>query len=230
MIDHAALITLGASVLFLLFLTLLENIPAACALSFITCSVLLFILRRCIPSPRMKRMEAEALLNSWIFGDDEKARSSISEILNMPKDSYSLFVLIRHPSSTISVGDIFTQWKNNLGTEHITIAATCRLDPRGKLLAGTLREPTVEIIDISRLISLIRCSELHPPKVRKLNMWFQHLRNAILILPTRLSWHRSLLYGLLLLLVYFITASAGYLFLGIAALFLSGVSIRAQRS
>ena len=49
-------------------------------------------------------------------------------------------------------------------------------------------------------------------------------------LPGHRPWRQNAAFGLLLLPVYWLTGNPAYLFLGIGALFLAGISLRPSRN
>lgn len=227
-IDRIVLTALLAAALYLLFLQSFRSVWLACVLSFV-CSAM--IVRRVLRAPRCARMttaQASALLERWAYGPDDEAEAHIAGLL-APGEGCKLVYLPRHPAAAISMSDVFSAWKAHRRESRLILAAPCRADGRAKTFARTLQEPAVEIADAPRLAALIRRSGLEPPHVPPFSAWFARLRLAVCALPERRPWKQSALYGLLLIPVYLITNNPAYLFLGLAALFLAGVSLRLRR-
>ena len=227
-IDRIVLTALLAASLYLLFVQAFRSVWLACALSF-ACSAM--ILRRVLRAPRRARMttaQASALLERWAYGPDDEAETRIAKLLDHGEDC-ALVYLPRHPAAAVSMGDVFSAWKAHRRENRLILAAPCRADGRAKTFARTLQDPSVEIADAPQLVALIRRSGLEPPHVPRFSAWLAKLRLAVCALPERRPWKQSALYGLLLIPVYLLTSNPAYLFLGLASLFLAGISLRLHR-
>lgn len=221
-IDRAVLLALTALLLYLLFFAAFGSVGIACGFSFLCCT----LLRRICPTGRynMTKYQAKAILERWAYGSDDSAKTQLSTLLNHHGE---LIYLTKHPTATLSMSDIFSVWKKHQNSERITVAAVCFADGRAKAFAATLHSPSVEIMDAQRLIPIIRRSALSSPQAPQGRQLVRHIRLRIASLPERRPWHRSMLTGLGLMLVYLLTGSAAYLALSIGSLFIAGISVRA---
>lgn len=225
-IDRAAISALTAFGLYLLFLTAYESMPTALLLTF-ACCIILFTTRTKRKSHfRMTRFQAQMLLEQWAYGPDCEAESQIRTLLAGSEGD--IVYLPRHPSASISQGDVFSAWKSHVGTDRLILSAPCYADGRARTFAATLRNPPVRIVDAAKLIPMIRKSELPIPRSSKGKQLLRRLRACIAELPGRRPWHKNLLTGLGLMLVYLITGNGAYLALSVASLFICGVSLRVR--
>lgn len=175
---------------------------------------------------RMNRRQAQKHLLRWASESEESSRAEIATILG-EIDHDAIF--LRHPTFSISSSDIFHAWKLHRGEKKLRIIATCYADGRARTFAKTLSDPMIELMDASRLIPLIRKSNLEIPHEPFGKDFLKKIRQLLIALPERRSWQKNLLYGCLFMFLYVCTGNAAYLFLSLAALFLAGVRIKAQR-
>lgn len=225
-IDRLMLLAACATGLYLLWMRIFGNILLACGLSFAICA--LWIRFAHGRGGRMTAAQAQAILERWAFGPDDEARVQILRLLRV--DAEDLIYLPRPPAASMSMGDVFSAWKAHRNRSRIVLAAPCRADGRAQAFARTLREPTVEIADAQRLIGKIRRSDLEPPRIPRGRQLLHRLRMCLYALPGHRPWRQSAAFGLLLLPVYWLTGNPAYLFLGIGALFLAGISLRPSRN
>lgn len=223
-IDRFALLLLLSFALYALFLHAFGSIIAACAFTFACCTILLRALKFKGKKYRMTRLQAEAILQQWAYGPDEIAKAAIAQLLNA--DESTLIYLPRHPSASISMGDVFSAWKSHRSDGHIIVSAPCYADARAKAFAKTLKSPTVSISDAAQLIPRLRRSDIPAPRSPQGRQLMQKIRELFASLPGRRPWYKNLGIGLMLMLLYLITGSAAYLILSISALFLSGAGLR----
>lgn len=221
-IDRTAALTIMAIMLYLLFLSAFGHIGIACCFSLICCALILRL--RQGERYRMTKLQAQTILENWVYGEDEDAKEQIASLLqNRPGE---LVYIPKHPASALSTGDVFSIWKRYRHAERIIIATACYADGKAKNFAATLQSPAAEIIDARKLIPLVRQSSISPPYAPRGRQFLRQLRLMIAGLPSRRPWHRSLLAGLGLMLVYLITGSPAYLALSICTLFIAGISVR----
>lgn len=226
LIDRTVLIALTAAALYLLFLSAFRSIiPAAC-MAFLCCTLLIHT-RRGRPG-RMTRHQAQTILEHWAYGPDEQARVQIELLIGPGKPDGELVYLPKHPSATISMTDVFGAWKANRSTKKLLLASVCHADGRARTFARTLQEPSVVILDASRLLPLIRKSSIPVPRSPGGRRLAAKLRLSLSELPVRRPWYKSLATGIGLMLVYLLSGNAAYLALATAMLFLAGISIRSR--
>ena len=221
-IDRAALLSLTAVLFYLLFFSAFDSIFISCCMSFLCCA----LLHRLHGNEkfRLTKFQARTILEQWAYSSDEAVKTQIAELLHVP--SSNLIYLSKHPTAAISVSDVFGIWKKYRNADQITITAVCYADSKAKAFASELQAPSVKIADAHSLIPLIRRSGISPPNHLRGRQFLRHLRILITELPARRPWHRSLLTGLGLMLLYLLTGSAAYLTLSIGSLFIAGVSLR----
>ena len=225
-LDRALLTSLAAAALYLLFLSAFGSILAAACMSFGCCGLILRAFRG--KAGRMTRHQAKTLLDSWAYGPDDDARASIARLSGISGANPKLVYLPKHPTASVSVSDVFGAWKSARGQNRLIIAAPCYSDSRARVFARTLQQPSAELLDAPRLISLIRRSELKAPQIPRGRMILKRFRIILSGLPGRRPWYKSLGAGLALMLVYLVSGNAAYLILSVSTLFLAGVSIRAR--
>ena len=227
-IDRIVLTALCAAALYVLFAAAFGSVPLACILAFVCCALLTRRIRK--PSGRLSTQDARGILTSWAFAPDEEARENAARLLKLQPDDPSLRWLPRHPSASVSTGDVFGAWKSARGTDRIILSAPCYADARAKLFAKSLSEPAVEIYDAAKLLPLVRRSGLRPPERRWTGSSLAALKAALCALPERRAWWKNVLFGLMLFPVYLLTGNVAYLFLAVGALFLGGAGWRMRRA
>lgn len=225
-IDRAALAALTAVLFYLLFVSAYGNIAAACCMSFLCCSLLFRFRQSRGEKFRMTKHQAQTVLENWAYGSDKDAESQIASLIAQRPGK--LVYLPKHPTATLSMGDVFSAWKSNREAEKLIVAAVCHSDGRARTFSATLQSPSIEIMDAARLIPMIRRSNLDPPQVLRGRQVILRIKSLLTELPMRRPWYRNLLFGLGLMLVYLVTGIAAYLILSISALFLAGVSLRVR--
>lgn len=223
-IDRALLTALAGAALYLLFLSVFGRIiPAAC-ISFGCCALFLYALRG--RAGRMSRHQAKDILEHWALGSDEDARAQLEAIIGRMDSDATLVYLPKHPAAEFSVSDVFNVWKANRSTDRLILATTCYACGRARVFAKTLQEPNMILLDTSRLIPLIRKSNLSIPNDPGVRTRIARLRMMLCDLPDRRPWYKSLVSGLGLMLVYLLSGLTAYLVLATGMLFLAGVSLR----
>ncbi len=223
-IDRAVQIAFIALILYLLFVSAFGSILASCCLSFACCALLFHHRRIRGEKYRMTKPQAQAILERWAYGSDVEAEVQIKALLS--KRQGELVYLPKHPTATLSMGDVFGAWKGHRDANKLIVAAVCPSDGKARTFAATLQLPSVEIVDAQQLIPLVRRSTLAPPRMPRGKQALDKLKLRLSALPNRRPWHRNLLIGLGLMLLYLITGSAVYLFLSIGTLFLAGIGLR----
>lgn len=224
-VDRWALFLLGMPFFYGLSLRLTDSIAASAALTSLLLALLRQLIRRSsyFQGNRMSRAQAEAILFQWACLSEEEAFQRITGIVGK-RDN--LVCIARHPSLSLSLGDVFSVWKNHRDEDRLVIASTVRADARAKGLARTLHHPRVELIDAPCLIRFIRRSDLMPPKIPAGQILLRRLRDGIAHLCERRSWLKGAAIGLLLMFLYLLTGNVLYLALSVADLFFAGISLR----
>lgn len=225
-IDRAALTALTALGLYLLFLSAFDSIIVAGCLAFVCCGLLFRARHKRGEKYHMTRLQAQSILEGWAYGSDDEAQSQIEALMDGQQGE--LIYLAKHPTATLSMNDVFSAWKAHRNAEKLIVAAVCHSDGRARTFAATLKAPTIEILDAARLIPMVRRSSLPPPHALRGRQLFIRIKLLLTALPSRRPWHRNLLIGLGLMLVYLVSGSPAYLALSIGSLFIAGVSVRAR--
>ena len=227
-IDRLAGTAMMALVLYIFFIQVFESIPAACGMTLLCGIYLRQLFKGRHLGRRLSTLQAQQLLNQWAFGPDEDTKAAIAGLFQ-ESSTESLIYLPRHPSVLLSTSDIFNTWKAHRGEKSIRIAAVCYADARARAFAGTLREPSVEIIDAARLIPKIRKSELQAPAMPKGSLLLQRLKELLTAMPGRRPGYRNALLGAGMFGIYWITNNPLYLFLSMGTLFLAGAALRLRQ-
>lgn len=228
-IDRIVLYAVLGAALYLLFLAA-TGISAVSALLALACCFLL--IRRTVrqqPSARMTKAQALYTLEQLAYGDDVAAENQLAALLK-PDADLSVCYLPRHPSASVSMADVFGAWKQHSGKSSVLLIAPCYADPKARTFARTLQAPAIEIADASRLLPLIRRSDIPPPRVFRGRALLMHIKDLLIALPMRRSCAKHALYGAFLFAVYWITGSAVYLFLAATSLFLAAAAWRMKRA
>lgn len=222
-IDRLVLLALTAFVLYIMFLNAFESIVIACAFTLLCCTVLLRLFGKYIHRDHMTRFQAKELLSRWAYDSDEKAES---EILSLLQPDGKMIYFPKHPSSTLGMSDVFSAWKAHREEEIIIIVTTGCADGRAKTFSRTLEKPSVRIMDASKLIPIIRKSDIPVPHIQSGRFFFRKMKEIILMLPGRRPWYKNMLFGLAMMFVYLLTGRVIYLILSIGMLLLAGVGVR----
>lgn len=225
-IDRAVLTAMTAFFLYLLFVSAFGNIILAGGMSFFCCALLLRFQHGRGEKYRMSKLQAQTILENWAYGEDDAAKAQLESLIG--KSTGEVVYLPKHPTTTLSMNDIFSAWKGHRDAEKIIVAAVCHSDGRARTFAATLQAPTVEIMDAARLIPILRRSTLPPPHTLRGWQLFLRLKSLLMELPSRRPWHRNMMFGFGLMLVYLLSGSIAYLILSIGALFLAGVGLRVR--
>lgn len=225
-IDRAVLVTLTAFGLYILFLQAFGSVYAAAGLSF-ACT-LMIVRRRSHRGARylLTRMQAETILQKLAYGDDGEAHSRIARLTGCSEEE--LVYLAKHPTASVGMSDVFGAWKSNRDKPRLVIAAPCYADSRARAFAKTLREPSVEIADASRLIPQLRKHGLDGLQSDRLSARLSRMKKFFSDAPSRRPWPKNLLTGLFLLLLYLISGNILYLIASMVMLLLAGAGIRSQ--
>lgn len=225
-IDRSVFILLSISVLYAFLMHTFQSIPVAAATTLIGSALLRIILRKRRPHRRMTAFEAKMLMERWAFLPDGEAERCIASLL--PEKTPMVYVS-RHPSATLSVNDIYGLWRAHAAEEHMTLVTLCEADARARRFSRTLKNPSVALLDAPKLLPKIRASELEAPRLPRGSALAMRLRKRLAHLPDRRPWSQTLMIGLGLLAVYWLTANVGYLFASLGMLLLAGVSLRSRR-
>lgn len=225
-IDQLAITLLLSAACCILLLSFTEHLFLSVALTVGLNALFRSFFKKHATRKRMSRRHAQKYLLRWASECEESSRAEIATILGeIDHDA----VFLRHPTFSVSAADIFHAWKLHRGEKKLRIIATCYADGRARTFAKTLSEPAIELMDASRLIPLIRKSNLEIPHDPFGKDCLKKIRQLLIALPERRSWQKNLMYGCLFMFLYVCTGNGAYLFLSLAALFLAGVRIKIQR-
>ena len=176
---------------------------------------------------RLRRRAGGALMKLAAMPEDIAAEKLRALLKKSYSGEYGLCLVQLHPSSQLSGERIFESWKAHRNLERLVICATCPAEDGARLLAASLKEPKVAVVD-SAVLSQLICE--HPdgffskeePAVRtKLR-----LRRAFMLLFNRKNAPRSLLLAASMVLLYFLTAKHAYLIVGLSLMCTALVSLR----
>lgn len=224
-IDRFTLFILSAMVFYLFFLNTWHNIPLACALAFICCVLLNYILCRRPAHFKCTKAQANAEILRIACLSEEDALSEVEKLLRFryPNEAFKTALLLKHPLCSISTGDAFSIWKKYIGEENIVIAATCPADGRAIAYSKELKQPRIAIVDSRQLSHIIRISGLcASPSRFTMKETFQKVRHRFI--SCRITG-KNAFFALTLLTMYLLMGNPLYLFLSLAILFLFGINI-----
>ncbi len=237
-IDKIALTSLLAGALYLFFMSAFQSIPLAAASAFLAMALLKKLSRRFpndgITKKRRARKEAADTLEEWAFQNPDDARDNVSQLLARAfpgqMDDASLSLIARHPSGGhVTVDDVTCEWKRRRGGERTVIVAFSKADDRAYLLAHTLHNPRVRLIDGAQLAGLIAQyppERKSPPRTVKKSGRLK----AVLRAAGRAKAGRLIASGTLMCIVYLITGMMTYLVAGALLVLIAGVSLRGKRA
>lgn len=225
-IDRIVLMLFFTVALYAFFLNALQSVPAAIALTLLVGALMRSTIQKRRRRWRMTAFEARTLMRRWAFLPDGEAERWIASLL-LPQTP--MVYVGRHPSSALSVNDVYALWRAHAGEDRFVLATLCEADPRARMFSRTLKNPAVELLDAPKLLPKIRASELEPPRLPRGGALAAHVRELLVRLPERRPWNQTMLIGLGLLAVYWLTANVGYLFASLAMLLIAGVSLRTRR-
>lgn len=224
--DRIMFTLLGGTLLYLFFLNAWGSIPLACALAFLSCLSMRFLIKKRPVRYKCTRRQAESILLSIAVSDDDSAHEALKDLIfkKYPGESCTLVPVLKHPSASLSTGDVFSHWKKHRGEERLLIAATCVSDARAVMYANELRSPKVAVIDRRKLLRIIRTSCPPPEKTAPASL-ITRLKSIPGRLSLRFSAPKNALFGVLFILMYLFSGNGVYLFSGLFSLFMFGCAL-----
>ena len=232
------------------------SLAAACALYFYflgafesrTAAILLALFCWWMGGKILKRAKAAVLGSAWIRRmqicksaggtlahlaclPEEQAHEAVATLLQHSySGEYELEIIQLHPSMNLPQDRLFEIWRRHRGESRLAVCTTCRCDADCHILASTLKEPKVAVIDasvLSRLIAehpdgLYRPEEKHAR--RKLR-----LKHMLSLVFSRKNAPRCLLFSASMLIMYLLGGSMWYLASSMMLFFISMVSLRHAR-
>lgn len=226
LIDRFALFALCAAAFYIFFLNAWHSIPLACLLAFLCCALLRPVLRNRPSRWRCSIAQAEVELLRIAELPEPEAEPLLRRLIlqKYPDTSFCLATLLKHPSASISTGDVFSVWKAHRNEDALVIAATGTADARALMYAQELTAPRVALIDRRILLRIIRetgmCASAPTPTPLG-----KRLRRFWANLSARHIGPKNALFGLTLLGMYLLVGNPLYLVLSMAILFWFGISL-----
>lgn len=224
-IDRFALFILSAMIFYIFFLNTWHSIPLACALAFICCALLNHLLNRRPMHFKCTKAQADSEILRIACLPEEDALNDIEKLLRFryPDESFKTVLLLKHPSGSISTGDVFSIWKKYTGEETIAIASTCPADGRAIAYSKELKLPRLAVIDSRQLSHIIRISGLcASPSRFTIRETFNKVRHRLA--SCRVTG-KNAFFALTLLAMYLLMGNPLYLFLSLGILFLFGINV-----
>ena len=235
-IDRFVLTLAAAGAFYFYYRNAFHSRMLAIALALLSCAVAVKLLSRLLAlagrAPWMQRRRIRKSAGSAVMRLACMPRAEALEQLEaLLRESYggafAVELIQAHPSTNLSQDRLFETWRAHRDDERLAVCATCACDSACRMLASSLREPKLALIDAGMLAQLI--SE-HPERVpvqdeaqRRPRL---RLRRAAALLINRKNAPRCLLFSGAMLLMYLISANAGYLVSSMALLFLALASLR----
>lgn len=224
-IDRLTLFLLSGALFYLFFLNAWHNIPAACALAFSCCALLNHLLGRRPVYFKCTKAQADAEILRIACLPEENALQEAESLLRLryPDETFKAVILQKHPSGSISTGDVFSIWKKHAGEEAVAITATCSADGRAVAYSKELKKPRIAIIDSRQLSHIIRtCGSCSAPSRTTIRHTFRRL--CLRISSCRITG-KNAFFALTLLAMYLLMGNPLYLFLSLGILFLFGINL-----
>lgn len=226
------MLTLGtALILYHFFYRAFGDRRAAIPLALFCCAVLVKLMRRIfalfthlplLKRWRIRRHTGGALMRIACM-DEHEALQSVEKLLALSYRNDAPVALVQaHPATSLSGEKIFDAWRSHRNEERLVICATCKCDPNSRMLAQSLKQPKLALVDadaLSLLIAehpegLLPETDTKRPRLR--------LRYGLQILIDRKNAPRCLLLSLSMLTMYIFSGNIFYL---IAALFLFTIAL-----
>lgn len=226
------MLTLGMAVIFYhFFYRAFHDRRAAIALALFCCAVLSKLIKRLfslfarlpwMQRRRIRRHTGGALMRLACM-DENEALLSVEKLLALSyRNSAPVALVQAHPATSLNGEKIFEAWRAHQGEERLVICATCKCDMSNRMLAQSLKQPKLALIDaeaLSLLVAehpegLLSKADTKPPRLR--------LRYGLQMLIDRKNAPRCLLFSISMLSMYIFSGNVFYL---IAALLLFMIAL-----
>ena len=127
MLDRLSLFIISVAGFYFFFLNAWGSILLACFLSFFCCILINHLLRRRPHVYRCSRRRAEAEIMRIACLSEDDAKEYMDKVLRTkyPEEVFEVIPILKHPSSSISTGDIFAIWKKHSGDSNLVVCCTC---------------------------------------------------------------------------------------------------------
>ena len=143
---------------------------------------------------------------------------------------YAVELVQAPPSGSLSQRELFEVWKTHRDAERLAVCATCECDSSCRMLAATLRQPRIALIDAQLLAQL---AAAHPGVLElpgEAQRPHRQLGRSLHLLINRKNAPRCFLFSVSMLILYALSANPYYLISSMALLFLALASLhRAPR-
>lgn len=216
-IDKITLTLLGAAGMYLLFLNAGFGIPMSAGLAFAGMALARMLYHSRPWRSRVTPEQTHSALTAIATLPEDEARTALKRLTGRA----NIVPLLRYPDAHLSAGEVFAQWRDHMGSETLTLVATCPAEPEAVALVETLKDPTCEIIDSAALTKTIRATGLYIPKDAPRVSLRQRIRRARSRLHRPASF-RSMLYGVSLLGMYLLTGRTLCLLCGLILVGVNG--------
>lgn len=225
-IDRIVLFIISAVGFYFFFLNTWNSIPLACSLSFICCALINHLIYRRPSRFHCSRQQAAAEILRIAYLSEEAAALHMEKLLRFkyPDEAFKVVPILKHPSGSISAGDIFSVLKKHRGNFNIAVCCTCAAAPRAFTYAKEFYSPKIAIIDQRGLARIIRESGFYKDEPKK-HRPAEIARSIFRCISYRRFTVRDGLFALTLLSLYLFLGNLLYLFLSLGILFLFGISI-----
>lgn len=216
--------------LYLFYAAAFHNIPMAIFATLLSAMLLKKIVRDPIQRRSKRRKCAAETIHRWA-----KAQDPTAEIAAIIERAYPgelagarMELLARHPQGQpVTLDEVFALWKAHAGEERLAVICTCAAQETAHALARTLTAPRVRLLDAQQLSELIQKfpagqergepSSVRPRRVRSVRI-------------TREQAPKRLVFGGLLLVMYWLLGNILYLFAALATLFFALAGFKKHKS
>lgn len=238
-IDRFVCTLVIAAALYFYFRAALGNRLLALALALFACAVLCRLLRRLWTRLskgkwiQMRRIRKSAGSISMYLAclPREEALAKLEMLLKKSyAGEYAVELVQAPPSGSLSQRELFEVWKTHRDAERLAVCATCECDSSCRMLAATLRQPRIALIDAQLLAQL---AAAHPGVLElpgEAQRPHRQLGRSLHLLINRKNAPRCFLFSVSMLILYALSANPYYLISSMAFLFLALASLhRAPR-
>ena len=235
-IDAFVLTVLTAICFYLYFWQATGNHALAISAALLCCLIAVKTIKRVygriLGSRSMKmrrfRNQAEGIIMGLACADRDDTASKLEGLLQKCfPERYSLELIQTHPDERLSKNSVFEAWKRRRGEEKLVVCATCSCDPEVRMMASSLSQPRVAIVDSERLMQLLaEHPEGFQPVEAKGSTSVLRRQRLLQRTMNRKNAPRCILFGFSSLVMYVFSGNLFYLLSAMLLFLLAFVSLR----
>lgn len=234
-------LTIGfAGVLYMLLRRQIANDAICILFAVLICCICTRLLRKVcgalqkcsyLQRAQIRRHSSGAIMN-LACGNEEQVRNNIACMIHKVfQDDSTLEVIQYPPSSGLDQQILFECWKKHRGESKLIICATCKCDQQVRILASSLKNPKIALLDADGIKNIIaHCPEemnLHEEESKVSGT--ARFQKIALLLFNRRNAPRCLLFSMSMLGIYLLNGRLVYLVASVLLLFCVFVSFHMRK-